>query len=423
MDVLVIGGGGREHAIIKKLRESAGIGEISCAPGNGGISADARCFPVNAMDFTGILELARELKPGLVVIGPDDPLCGGLADMLKAAGFTVFGPDKAAAAIEGSKVFSKSLMRKYDIPTARYGAFFDYESAEFYIDSCDRFPVAVKADGLALGKGVVIAQDKKEALEAVKSMLLDGAFGEAGKKIVIEEFLTGVEISVLAFCDGKSIRPMVSAKDHKAIFDGDRGPNTGGMGAIAPHPCYNAQVEREFEEKIMLPTLRALCSEGIDFRGVIFFGMILTKDGLQLFEYNARFGDPETQVVLPLLEGDLLEIMLAVANQRLESVTFGIKDGAACNIVLASGGYPGKYPSGLEIFGLEDCGCTVYHSGTRLEDGRFYTAGGRVLGVCALKRSLEEAISAAYDGAKAISFEGMYSRGDIGVIYDTGISG
>ncbi len=416
MNILVIGSGGREHAIIKKLAESKHTPLLFCAPGNAGITQEATCLDIGAMDFDGIVKATKEHQIELVVVGPDDPLCAGLVDRLENEGIAAFGPNKAAAAIEGSKVFSKYLMKKYGIPTAAYESFDNFEAALAYVKAQNKYPTVIKTDGLALGKGVIIAKDEQEAVDALKTMFLDKAFGASGEKIVIEEFLTGVEISMLTFCDGRTIRPMATAKDHKKIFDRDQGPNTGGMGTIAPHPLYTPGVAAIIEKKIFQPTLKALISEGIDFKGVIFFGLILTADGPKMFEYNARFGDPETQVVLPLLDGDLVDIMFAVREQHLAEVEFSVKPGCAACVVLASGGYPGHYEKGYEITGL-DCGATVYHAGTKLKDSKVVTNGGRVLGVTATGDDLQIALNRAYEAAKKINFQGKYCRSDIGVIY------
>ncbi len=417
MNILVVGSGGREHAIVKKLAESKHKPALFCAPGNAGIARDAACFDIGVMDFDGIIKAAKEYQIDLVVVGPDDPLCGGLVDRLESENIPAFGPNQNAARIEGSKVFSKYLMKKYGIPTAAYESFDRYEAALAYIKAQNKYPAVIKADGLALGKGVIIAQNEREAADALKTMFLDKAFGASGEKVVVEEFLTGVELSALTFCDGRVIRPMVTAKDHKKIFDRDQGPNTGGMGAVAPHPLYTPEVAEMVEKQVFQPTLKALVSEGIDFRGVIFFGLILTDDGPKMLEYNARFGDPETQVVLPLLNGDLVDIMLAVREQRLSEAEFSVKPGYAACVVLAGGGYPGHYEKGYEITGLENCGETVFHAGTKLKDGKTVTNGGRVLGVTAIGDDLQTALSRAYEAAAKIEFKDKYCRSDIGVLY------
>ncbi|HIT18501.1 MAG TPA: phosphoribosylamine--glycine ligase [Candidatus Fimivivens faecavium] len=419
MDILVVGSGGREHAVIRKLKESKNAGTIYCCPGNGGIAADAACVDVSATDIPGVAALAKEKKVGLVVVTPDDPLVLGMADALEAQGIPAFGPSKRAAAIEGSKVFSKDLMRRYGIPTARYESFDDPARAAAYLRAQNRYPAVIKADGLALGKGVVIAKDENEALEAVRSMMEDKKFGESGSRVVIEEFLEGVEVSVLAFTDSVSVVPMAPSMDHKRALDGDEGPNTGGMGTIAPHPLYTPEVEKRCMEEIFLPTIRAMNAEGRPFQGVLYFGLMLTGRGPVVIEYNCRFGDPETQVVLPLLEGDLLEIMLAVREKRLASVSAGRKEGCAACVVLASGGYPVSYQKGFPIRGLDPDGqvpgAVVYHAGTvRAADGGFLTGGGRVLGVTALGETLPEALDRSYAALRKISFEGAFCRSDIG---------
>lgn len=419
MDILVVGSGGREHAVIRKLKESKNAGTIYCCPGNGGIAADAACVDVCATDIPGVVALAKEKKVGLVVVTPDDPLVLGMADALEAQGIPAFGPSKRAAAIEGSKVFSKDLMRRYGIPTARYESFDDPARAAAYLRAQNRYPAVIKADGLALGKGVVIAKDENEALEAVRSMMEDKKFGESGSRVVIEEFLEGVEVSVLAFTDSISVVPMAPSMDHKRALDGDEGLNTGGMGTIAPHPLYTPEVEKRCMEEIFLPTIRAMNAEGRPFQGVLYFGLMLTGRGPVVIEYNCRFGDPETQVVLPLLEGDLLEIMLAVREKRLASVSVGRKAGCAACVVLASGGYPVSYQKGFPIRGLgpdgQVPGAVVYHAGTkRAADGSFLTSGGRVLGVTALGETLPEALDRSYAALRKISFEGAFCRSDIG---------
>lgn len=418
MKILVIGGGGREHAIIMKLAESKNCTELHCAPGNGGISRFAVCHPeVKATDIPGVLALARELNPGLVFVAPDDPLVLGMADVLREAGFTVFGPSKAAAVIEGSKAFSKDLMKKYGIPTAEYEIFTDSAEALAYIKKQGKFPVVIKADGLALGKGVIIAQDLREAEDAVHSIMDDKVFGESGSRVVVEEFLTGPEISVLSFTDGKTIVPMISSMDHKRALDNDEGLNTGGMGTIAPNPCYTPAMAAECMEKIFLPTIKAMETEGRSFSGCLYFGLMATSNGIKVIEYNCRFGDPEAQVVLPLLDTDFLDILLAVCGGRLSELEIAWKNEAAVCVILASGGYPVKYESGKKIIGLDDKGqlenALVFHSGTSYSDG-FYTAGGRVLGVTCTAPSLEKAVEKAYAAADKISFEKLHKRKDIG---------
>ena len=419
MKVLVVGGGGREHAIIRKLKEAKAAPQLYCAPGNGGIAADAVCVPIKATDVQAMVAGAVQNAVDYVVVAPDDPLALGMVDALAEKGIPAFGPDKAAARIEASKVFSKDLMKKYGIPTARYEAFSDAESARAYIRAQGKYPVVVKADGLALGKGVLICEDEAAAMAAVKSMMEDGAFGASGSRVVVEEFLTGPEVSVLSFTDGQTVVPMVSSMDHKRALDGDRGLNTGGMGTIAPNPCYTPELAQACMRTIFQPTIEAMRAEGCPFRGCLYFGLMLTPDGPKVIEYNCRFGDPETQVVLPLLDGDLLEIMQATTNGTLAGVPVKWKAASAACVVLASGGYPQKYESGKLITGLVNGqlpggGATVFHAGTKLEDGGLVTAGGRVLGVTAVAETLQAAVKAAYAAAENIHFEGMHMRSDIG---------
>ena len=419
MKVLVVGGGGREHAIIRKLKEAKAAPKLYCAPGNGGIAADAECVPIKATDVQAMVEWAVQNAIDYVVVAPDDPLALGMVDALAEKGIPAFGPNKAAARIEASKVFSKNLMKKYGIPTARYETFSDAESARAYIRAQDKYPVVVKADGLALGKGVLICKDEAAAMAAVKSMMEDGAFGASGSRVVVEEFLTGPEVSVLSFTDGQTVVPMVSSMDHKRALDGDRGLNTGGMGTIAPNPYYTPEIAQVCMRTIFLPTIEAMRSEGCPFQGCLYFGLMLTPDGPKVIEYNCRFGDPETQVVLPLLEGDLLEIMQATTNGTLAGVPVKWKDAYAACVVLASGGYPQTYESGKRITGLVEGQlpggeATVFHAGTRLEGGELVTAGGRVLGVTAVAETLLAAVKDAYAAADHIHFEGMHKRSDIG---------
>ena len=418
MKILVIGSGGREHAIVRKLKESPQVEALYCAPGNGGISRDAECFPVNAMDKEGMLALAREKAVDLVFVAPDDPLAAGMVDTLEAAGFPCFGPNAKAAEIESSKVFSKNLMKQYHIPTAGYEVFSDPAAALEYIKAQGTYPAVIKADGLALGKGVIIAQNEEEAKAGLHSIMEDKIFGESGSQVVVEEFLTGPEVSVLAFTDGKTLRPMVSSMDHKRAYDGDKGPNTGGMGTISPNPFYTEEVAQECMEKIFLPTMNAMNAEGRPFKGCLYFGLMLTPQGPKVIEYNSRFGDPETQVVLPRLETDFAEIVKAVAEERLAELDIQWSQKASACVVMASGGYPGSYPKGLEIHGLDEHGqvegVTVYHAGTKWEEGKFLTNGGRVLGITALGATLEEALDRAYAGVEKISFEGAMYRRDIG---------
>lgn len=419
MKILVIGSGGREHAIVRALKKSPRATDIYVLPGNGGISADAVCVPGSATDVAGAVDFAREIGADFAVVTPDDPLCLGMADALEHIGVPVFGPSKAAAQIEGSKVFAKGLMRKYGIPTAACEVFDDFEAALAYVDAAP-LPIVVKADGLALGKGVTVAQAREEARSAVRAAMCERVFGESGARLVIEEYLEGPEVSVLSFTDGHTLVPMVSSMDHKRALDGDLGPNTGGMGTVAPNPWYTPEIAAECMERIFLPTMRAMNAEGRTFRGCLYFGLMLTKDGPKVIEYNCRFGDPETQVVLPLLDTDLLEIMEATAAGRLAEVDIRWKPGRACCVILASGGYPKAYKKGLPISGLEENGqlpgepAEVFHAGTKLESGRYYTNGGRVLGITATASSLEEAVSRAYAAADRISFEGLHRRGDIG---------
>lgn len=422
MKVLVIGGGGREHAIIKKLKESNRIEKLFAAPGNAGISRYAECVSIKATDLVKMPEFALAKGIDYCVVAPDDPLVLGMVDAMEGVGIPCFGPDKAAAILEGSKVFSKNLMKKYNIPTADYQSFDNAPEAIAYIKEKNSYPAVIKADGLAFGKGVIIAADFLEAEKSICSMLDDKEFGESGSNIVVEEFLTGPEVSVLSFCDGKTIIPMVSAMDHKRAQDGDKGLNTGGMGTIAPNPYYTEEIAKLCMDTIFIPTMEAMNREGRPFKGCIFFGLMLTKSGPRVIEYNCRFGDPETQVVLPLLKTDLLDIFEACTNQTLSEISVSFETGSAACVILASGGYPQKYETGKAISGLNDEGgltvedesTAVYHSGTRLEDGRFLTNGGRVLGICHKASTLGDAIKGAYSAAENISFEGCYKRMDIG---------
>lgn len=411
MKILVVGGGGREHAIIKKLKESKSVTEIYALPGNGGISKDAKCIGVDAKDIDGIVEAAKNLNIDFAVVAPDDPLVLGAVDALNDIGIKTFGPKKAAAIIEGSKVFSKNLMKKYNIPTAEYEVFDDMEKALCYLDTAP-IPTVIKADGLALGKGVIIANTRDEAKAAVKSMMEDKIFGQSGNNIVIEEFLEGPEVSVLSFTDGKTVVPMVSSMDHKRAMDNDEGLNTGGMGTIAPNPYYTKEIADECMEKIFLPTIQAMNKEGKTFTGCLYFGLMLTKDGPKVIEYNCRFGDPETQVVLPLLESDLLDIMLHIAEGTLDKADVKFSQKSAACVVMASKGYPSKYETGFEITMPADK--NIYVAGAKIQDGVLKTSGGRVLGVTEVADTLEEAISAAYETVKAVNFENAYYRKDIG---------
>ena len=415
MKLLVVGGGGREHAIIKKLKENPAVQSITCLPGNAGIAQDATCVPIKATDIDGIVQYVRENPVDFAVVAPDDPLALGCVDRLHALGVKCFGPNAAAARIEASKVFAKNLMKKYGIPTAAYEVFEDAEKALEYVKTCP-IPVVVKADGLALGKGVVIAFTREEAEAAVKAAMLEGAFGASGNRIVVEEFLEGPEVSVLAFTDGHVVRPMVSSMDHKRVGDGDVGLNTGGMGTIAPNPCYTQEVAERCMKEIFLPTVAAMNAEGCPFKGCLYFGLMVTASGPKVIEYNCRFGDPETQVVLPLLKSDLLTIMRAVEDETLADTPVEFSDGAACCVMLASGGYPGKHEKGKVIdLGKAEAMAEIYHSGTARDgEGRLVTAGGRVLGVSCTADDLETAIQKAYAAADEISWDGMILRRDIG---------
>ena len=414
MDILVVGGGGREHAVIKALKASRRAGKIYALPGNGGIAADAECVPVKATDIEGIVRFARAKKVDFAVVTPDDPLVLGCVDALEAAGVPCFGPNKDAAIIEGSKVFSKQLMQKYHIPTAASETFSSAEEALSYLRTC-KYPAVVKADGLALGKGALIVGSYEEAAAAVDDIMVRRVFGASGERILVEEFLEGPEVSVLSFTDGKTVVPMISSMDHKRAGDGDTGLNTGGMGTVAPNPYYTEEIAAECMEKIFLPTIRAMNAEGRTFKGCLYFGLMLTKDGPKVIEYNCRFGDPETQVVLPLLKSDLLEIMLAVRGGTLSEEHVRFSQDAACCVVLASEGYPTKYETGFEI-SLPETGAneSIYVAGARLEGGRLLTSGGRVLGAVATAPTLGEAIDRAYALAEKISFANAYMRRDIG---------
>ncbi|MBO6010255.1 MAG: phosphoribosylamine--glycine ligase [Oscillospiraceae bacterium] len=414
MKVLVIGSGGREHAVCAALKKSPRVTELICAPGNGGISEIAECVPVKATDIEGVVALAKERAIDYVVVTPDDPLALGMVDALEAAGIRAFGPRADAAIIEASKVFSKSLMKKYGIPTAKWESFDDMEAALAYLRKVGA-PIVVKADGLALGKGVVVAETLDEAEDAVRSMMLDKKFGQSGARVVIEERMTGPELTVLCFTDGKTIVQMPSSRDHKRAYDDDKGPNTGGMGAFCPVADYTPELAERCLKEIFLPTVEAMNAEGRKFKGVIYFGLMLTPDGPKVVEYNARFGDPETQPVLSLLETDLLDVFEAVTDERLADIDVKWKDAFACCVVIASGGYPVAYKSGYEIHGLDEAGklATVFHAGTKSENGKFYTNGGRVLGVTAVASSMEEAVRTAYAAADKISFENMHMRRDI----------
>lgn len=413
MKIMVVGGGGREHAIIKKIKENPNVTEIVALPGNGGIAADAECVAIKATDIDAIVDYAKENKVDYAVVAPDDPLVMGCVDRLNEIGIPCFGPEAKAAIIEGSKAFSKDLMKKYGIPTAQYETFDDMQKALDYVDLCP-IPTVIKADGLALGKGVIIAMTRDEAKTAVREMMEDKKFGASGDRVVIEEFLEGPEISVLSFTDGKSVVPMISSMDHKRIGDGDTGLNTGGMGTIAPNPYYTEDVAARCMDEIFLPTIKAMKEEGRTFKGCLYFGLMLTKDGPKVIEYNCRFGDPETQVVLPLLESDLLDIMMAVTEERLSADMVRWADKSACCVIAASNGYPVSYKKGFEITIPSDVLDKTYVAGARIEDGKLLTNGGRVLGVTAVEDGLEKAIAESYRMVDSIDFEGKYCRRDIG---------
>jgi len=417
MKLLVIGGGGREHAIVWKLKENEDITQIYCAPGNAGISRIAKCVDIKATEIEKLVSFAKENEIDFTVIGPDDPLALGITDAFLQAGLSVFGPRKNAAIIEYSKAYSKELMKKYNIPTAAYEIFDDYEKALAYAKKSNH-PLVIKADGLALGKGVVICGDINESEAALKAMMIDGRFGASGHTVVIEEFLTGPEVTVLAFCDGKTVVPMVSSQDHKRAFDGDEGPNTGGMGAISPSPYYTPDVAKICADTIFKPTLNALIEENRPYTGIIYFGLMLTKNGPKVIEYNSRFGDPEAQAVLPRLETDLFTILKACVEQNLDKIEIKWKQSAAVCVVLASGGYPLSYKTGYEITGLDTLennkDLYVFQAGTALSGGKTITAGGRVLGVTAMGENTAAAAKAAYDGLAKIDFKDMHYRKDIG---------
>lgn len=419
MKILVVGGGGREHAIIKSLKKNKTVEKIYAAPGNGGISADAECVDIKATDIEKMVEFAKEQRIDFCVVAPDDPLVLGMVDEMEKAGIMTFGPSKNAAAIEGSKVFSKDLMKKYDIPTAGYETFDNSQAAIEYVKAQNSFPTVIKADGLALGKGVIIAENLEQAIDGINSIMNDKIFGASGNSIVIEEFLTGPEVSVLSFCDSHTIIPMASAMDHKRAFDGDKGLNTGGMGVVAPNPYFTDEVKEQCMTDIFVKTMNAMNSEGRPFKGCIFFGLMITPKGPKVIEYNCRFGDPEAQAVLSLLKSDLLEIMLACRNEELEKVNVEFEDKAAACVIMASGGYPQKYETGKPIGGLDKDGqldgAVVYHSGTKKTNGEYLTAGGRVLGVTAVGSDLKSALNSAYTAVDKIKFDSAYCRKDIGV--------
>lgn len=417
MKVLVVGGGGREHALIRKIKESDRVDSIACCPGNGGISYDAECYDVSATDIDGVVKLAKDIQADFVVVAPDDPLVAGMVDALNEAGFATFGPTADAAIIEGSKVFSKNLMLKYNIPTAEYRVFDNADDVIAYLKEKNEFPAVIKADGLALGKGVIIPESLEEAVAGVKEIMEDKIFGESGNHVVVEEFLTGPEVSVLAFTDGKCVKPMVSSMDHKRALDGDKGLNTGGMGTVSPNPYYTEEIAEECMEKIFIPTIQAMNEEGRTFKGCLYFGLMITPKGPKVIEYNCRFGDPETQVVLPRLKTDIMDIFEAINKQTLSDLDIEWADEASACVIMASGGYPKSYPKGIEITGLTDGqldGVTVYHAGTAVKGGKLVTSGGRVLGVTALGNTLEEALEKSYDAVNKIHFENAHYRKDIG---------
>ena len=418
MKVLVVGSGGREHAIVWRLKQSPKADKIYCAPGNAGIAKDAECVPIAAMEIDKLVKFAKDEKIDFTIIGMDDPLVAGVVDAFEAEGLKVFGPRKNAAIIEGSKAFSKDLMKKYGIPTAKYETFDNYDEAKAYVLS-QSVPVVVKADGLALGKGVLICNTHDEAVAALDEIMVDKKFGASGSKVVIEEFLTGPEVSVLSFCDGKTVVPMVSAQDHKRAFDNDEGLNTGGMGTFSPSRIYTKEINDECMEKIFKPTVAAMAAEGRTFVGILYFGLMLTKDGMKVIEYNARFGDPETQVILPRLKTDMLEIMEACVDTTLDKMNIEWYDNAAVCVVEASGGYPVSYEKGFEITGLDKVAkrddIVVFHAGTALKDGKFVTNGGRVLGITGIGKDLDEARKIAYEGVDIVNFEKKHFRHDIGI--------
>ena len=418
MKVLVVGGGGREHTIVWKISQSPKVEKIYCAPGNGGLASLVECVNISATDIDGIVKFAKEKAVDLVMVAPDDPLVLGMVDALEKEGIRAFGPRANAAIIEGSKVFSKELMKKYNIPTAGYEVFTDSNAAIEFVKK-GTFPTVIKAEGLALGKGVIIAQNEEEAVSGIKEIMEDKKFGESGNRIVIEEFLTGPEVSVLAFTDGKTVKPMVSAQDHKRAYDNDEGLNTGGMGTFSPSRLYDAAKAEECMENIFLPTIKAMSAEGRPFKGVLYFGLMMTQKGVKVIEYNCRFGDPETQVVLPRLKTDLVEIMEAVIDERLDEIEIEWADNAAVCVVMASGGYPSSYKKGYEISGIDAVDALddmiVFHAGTALSDGKLVTNGGRVLGVTAVGENLDAAIKRAYEGVDKISFTDEFHRSDIGI--------
>lgn len=413
MNIMVIGGGGREHAIIKKIKENSKVNKIYALPGNGGIAKDAECVNIGAKDIEKQVEFAKNKHIDFAVVAPDDPLVLGVVDRLESIGVKCFGPNKAAAIIEGSKVFSKNLMKKYNIPTAKYEVFSKSEEALKYLETAP-IPTVIKADGLALGKGVIIANTLEEAKKAVKTIMEDKVFGESGKNIVIEEFLTGPEVSVLAFTDGKTLVPMVSSMDHKRALDGDKGLNTGGMGTIAPNPFYTDEIAKRCMEEIFIPTMNAMNNENRTFKGCLYFGLMITENGPKVIEYNCRFGDPETQVVLPLLETDLLEIMIHIANGTLDDIDVKFKDKSACSVIMASGGYPEKYEKGFEITIPENIDADIFIAGAQENEGKLYTSGGRVLAVTTVESTLKQAVEHSYREVEKITFKNVHYRKDIG---------
>lgn len=419
MKVLVVGSGGREHALVWKIAQSTLVSKIYCAPGNGGISSIAECVPINAMDIDGVVKFSKENRIDLVMVAAENPLAAGMVDKLGENGIRAFGPSKEATIIEESKSFAKDLMKKYGVPTAEYEVFDSSKKAILYLEEKNTYPIVVKADGLALGKGVIIAQSFDEAKDAVKSIMDEKAFGDAGNKVVIEEFLVGQEVTVLAFTDGKTVKPMVSSQDHKRAFDNDEGPNTGGMGTFSPSRIYTPEIEKICMEKIYMPTVEAMNKEGRKFKGVLYFGLMITKEGPKVVEYNARFGDPEAQVVLPRLQTDILEIFNAVIDERLDEIDIKWSNNGCVCVIMASGGYPKEYEKGFEIFGLDeaekDNNVVVFHAGTKVENDKYITAGGRVIGVTALEDNLDLAIKKAYEAVEKISFKNAHYRKDIGV--------
>lgn len=413
MKILVIGSGGREHAIIKKIKQNKNVSEIYAIPGNGGIERDAICIDIKATDINAIKDFAKKNNIDYAIVTPDDPLVAGLVDALEEIKIPCFGPNKNAAIIEGSKVFAKNLMKKYKIPTAKYETFESYDKAIEYLKTAP-MPTVIKADGLALGKGVIIAETKEKAFDTVKNIMKDKAFGKSGDRIVIEEFLEGVEVSILSFTDGKTVIPMISSMDHKRIGDKDTGLNTGGMGTIAPNPYYTKEIAKECFDKIFIPTISAMNKEGRTFKGCLYFGLMITKDGAKVIEYNCRFGDPETQVILPLLKSDLLDIMIATTNGNLDKIKVEFENKSAACIIMASEGYPLEYKKGFDINIPKDIIERVYFAGVKKENEKLLTNGGRVLGITNISDTLDKAIKLSYEDAKQISFEGAYYRKDIG---------